>query len=61
MEIEIRQGVASDAAHTTPLILSAAQTLLTSILDIIKIKQPMATFLTLGNWVVVSMASTIIG
>ena len=31
MEIEIRQGVASDAAHTTPLMLSAAQTLLTSI------------------------------
>lgn len=31
MEIEIRQGVASDAAQTTPLILNAAQSLLTSI------------------------------
>ena len=31
MKIEIRQGVASDAAQTTPLILSAAQSLLTSI------------------------------
>ncbi len=31
MEIEIRQGVASDAAQTAPLILSAAQSLLTSI------------------------------
>ena len=31
MEIKIRQGVASDAAQTTPLILNAAQSLLTSI------------------------------
>ena len=31
MEIEIRQGMASDAAQTTPLILNAAQSLLTSI------------------------------
>lgn len=31
MEIEIRQGLASDAAQTTPLILNAAQSLLTSI------------------------------
>lgn len=31
MKIEIRQGAASDAAQTTPLILNAAQSLLTSI------------------------------
>ena len=31
MKIEIRQGEASDAAQTTPLILNAAQSLLTSI------------------------------
>ena len=31
MEIIIRQGIASDAAQTTPLILNAAQSLLTSI------------------------------
>lgn len=31
MDIKIRQGVATDVAHTTPLILNAAESLLTAI------------------------------
>ena len=33
MDIKIRQGVASDVAQTAPLILSAAESLLTCIFD----------------------------
>ena len=61
MEIKIRQGVASDAAQTTPLILNAAQSLLTSIFGQNKNKQLRATCLMHGNSVAGNMALRIIG
>ena len=48
MEIKIRQGVASDAAQTTPLILNAAQSLLTSIFG--QNKNKTAGHLYMSRW-----------